>query len=146
MGENKRTYLPYLKRRGFKMERALAQKLFKLGFAVIRGPASGAKVKKTIYPDVVAIYKRNILVFEVKSVKEPRTLEVRREQVEKIEEFAKRADGKSFIAIRVKSLRKWIIVPTEKIHRRDGPKFTIPKSEVENGMDLLLYAKRILSS
>jgi len=135
-----------LKRRGFRNERILAQKLFKLGFAVIRGPASGAKVKKTIYPDIVAIYKKNILIFEVKSVSEPRSIKIRREQVEKISEFANRSGGKAFIAIRVKSARKWILVPVERLEKIESDVFRVSKIDILNGTDLEEYAERILQS
>ncbi|HIC99009.1 MAG TPA: Holliday junction resolvase, partial [Pyrodictiaceae archaeon] len=38
--------------RGFEAERDLARRLWQKGFAVIRAPASGAKTKHYVYPDL----------------------------------------------------------------------------------------------
>ncbi len=47
--------------RGTEYERDLAYKLYQRGWAVIRAPASGAKAKRYLYPDLVAIKKGRIL-------------------------------------------------------------------------------------
>ena len=96
--------------RGFRAERELVRKLWKMGFAAIRGPASGAKVKKSVYPDVVAIRNGLVLVFEVKYRRKPDTIYIPRHQVEKIVEFARRASGVPLIAVRIGELKEWKVI------------------------------------
>ena len=96
--------------RGFRAERDLVRKLWKIGFAAIRGPASGAKVKRSVYPDVVAIKNGLVLIFEVKYRKKLDTIYIPRHQVEKIVEFARRAGGIPLIAVRIGELKEWKVI------------------------------------
>lgn len=87
-------------------------KLWARGFAVMRAPASGSKVKKAIYPDVVAIRKGHIAVFEVKSRSKGENIYIEKEQVNKLVEFATRAGGKAYIAVKVVG-SDWVFIPIE---------------------------------
>ncbi len=105
------------RRRGFDAERELARILWSHGFAVIRGPASGAKAKHVTYPDIVALYKGRIFVLEVKyrhSLSQP--LYVPLPQVEKLLEFAQRAGGEPLIAVKVPR-RGWFLIAIDKAKR-----------------------------
>ncbi|NPA04487.1 MAG: Holliday junction resolvase [Crenarchaeota archaeon] len=101
------------KRRGIEAEHDLAKKLWRHGFAVIRGPASGAKAKHVIYPDIVAIRKGRVLVFEVKRRTTQTTIYISREQVVKLREFAERAGGKAYIAVKTGNPGSWTFIRIE---------------------------------
>ncbi len=101
--------------RGARIERELVRKLWKHGFAAIRAPASGSKVKHAVYPDVVAIYHGKVYVFEVKTREKLETVYIPKQQVEKLLEFARRAGAKAYIALKIRSLNQWFIVPIEKL-------------------------------
>jgi len=96
------------RRRGFGAERELARILWDSGFAVIRAPASGAKSKHVIYPDLVAIYRGKIFIFEVK-YRRSATLYVSFLQLQKLEEFARRASASAFVAVKI-ARKGWYIV------------------------------------
>jgi Holliday junction resolvase len=96
---------------GKRYELELARKLYKYGFAVIRSPASGRKAKRVPYPDIVAIKKRNILVISVKYRAKLGTIYVSQDELRKMVSFANRADGTMLIAIKVKELGDWRVVP-----------------------------------
>ncbi len=107
-------------RRGSSAERELVYRLWSSGFAAIRAPASGAKAKKVFYPDVVAIYKGKVFVFEVKMRKDFAGLSINREKMEKLLEFARRAGGKAYIALKLRSQHKWLIIEIEEAIIRDA--------------------------
>jgi Holliday junction resolvase len=101
------------RKRGFRAERELVQKLWSKGFAVVRGPASGSGARKIFYPDVVAIYKGSIYVFEVKyRSSKGHTVYLEKEKVKKLKEFATRANAQTLLAIRFKG-GKWYIIPLD---------------------------------
>ena len=96
---------------GKRYELELARKLYKYGFAVIRAPASGRKAKRVPYPDIVAIKKRNILVISVKYRANIGTIYVSQDELRKMTSFANRADGIMIVAVKVKELGDWRVVP-----------------------------------
>jgi Holliday junction resolvase len=98
--------------RGYRAERELVEILWRQGFAVMRAPASGAKIKVADYPDVVAIRAGRVAVFEVKARRSKGVIYVRKEQVRKLREFARRAGGRAYIAVRVPN-KGWKFVPVE---------------------------------
>jgi Holliday junction resolvase len=98
--------------RGFRAERDLVAKLWARGFAVMRAPASGSKIRKAAYPDVVAIRKGCVAVFEVKSRSKEEAIYIEKEQVDKLVEFASRAGGKAYVAVKVAG-SDWVFVPVE---------------------------------
>ena len=99
------------RRRGFAAERELARLLWSKGFAVIRGPASGARAKHLIYPDLVAIYKGKIYVIEVK-YRHGNTVYIPENQVNRLQEFARRARAEALIAVKIPR-KGWFIVRLE---------------------------------
>lgn len=115
-----------------------------MGFAAIRGPASGAKVKRSVYPDVVAIRNGLVLVFEVKYRKKIETVYLPRNQVEKLLEFARRAGGIALIAIKISELHEWRVIPVEKLEPIDD-KFRIPRSVIEESPRLNDYISPMLT-
>ena len=96
---------------GKRYELELARKLHKYGFAVIRAPASGRKAKRVPYPDIVAIKKRNILVISVKYGARIGAIYVSQDEIRKMTSFANRADGIIIVAVKVKELGDWLVIP-----------------------------------
>ncbi len=129
--------------RGFRAERELVRKLWKYGFAVIRGPASGSGARKIFYPDVVAIYRREVLVFEVKSRKKLETIYLDPIKVEKLREFAERAGGKAFIAVKISELRSWKIVPLERVSIDNG-RCKLHKDVIDDSEDLDAFVRKLI--
>jgi Holliday junction resolvase len=102
------------KRKGSTYERALANKLWSMGLAVLRGCSSGGGVRKRFVPDIVAIGPGFVLVFEVKYRSERKPVRIEEEKVSKLLEFAKRAGGDAYVAIKFKG-DDWRFIPiTEK--------------------------------
>jgi len=127
--------------RGFQAERDLVKLLWRLGFAVIRAPASGSKIKRAVYPDVVAIHKGKVLVFEVKRRSELSTIYIPKEQVEKLKIFSERAGGEAFIAIKVPG-RDWIFIELRDIEELND-KFRISKEVLNKGLTIHDLIKRM---
>jgi Holliday junction resolvase len=98
----------------------------------MRAPASGAKIKKAKYPDVVAIKKGRVAVFEVKSRSREGAVYIDREQVEKLLSFAERAGGKAYIAVRI-SGRGWVFVPASKLEYT-GSTYRVSREAIGEGM------------
>ncbi len=111
---------------GFSHERDLARKLWSMGYAVIRAPASGRKACVLKYPDLVAIKNRRILVFEIKATRSLSDIYIPRRQVEKLLEFAKRAGGEAYIAVKVIGSGKWILIKAEDIVKVSESRFKVP--------------------
>jgi Holliday junction resolvase len=106
-----------VRRKGFEHERELARRLFKEGFAVLRAPASGAKVFRLIYPDVVAIWKGRVLVFEVKAYSSLRVVYIDASRYERLMAFAERAGGGAFLAFKLIGTGEWRLVPFSKLEK-----------------------------
>ena len=130
-------------RRGFQVERYLARKFNRYGFAVIRGPASGRKGKHLKYPDLVALYSKRILVFEVKSIYQPRDIYIPREEVEKIRSFAKIAKGEAYIAVKIYREPTVRIIPIDKLEETSGGKYKLKKEDIETAMSLEELVMRV---
>ncbi|AFL66764.1 Holliday junction resolvase Hjc [Desulfurococcus amylolyticus] len=122
--------------RGFSHERDLVRRLWDQGFAVIRAPASGSRARHVKYPDIVAIYHGKIVAMEVKTIKEERTIYVRWEQVEKLQEFSRRAGATPFIAVKFVGSGEWFLIPLEKLALSEGGAFKIPVETVKNSLRL----------
>jgi Holliday junction resolvase len=99
------------RQRGFNAERELARLLWSKGFAVIRAPASGARARHLIYPDIVALYHGRVFAIEVKYHRTD-VVYVQASQVEKLLEFSSRAGATPLIAVK-RPRRGWYIVPLE---------------------------------
>jgi Holliday junction resolvase len=123
-------------RRGFQAERDLARKFNRYGFAVIRGPASGRRGKHLKYPDLVALYNKRILVFEVKSISQLKDVYIPREEVDKISRFAKIANGEAYIAVKIYREPTVRIIPIDKLKETSGDKYRLKKEDIEKAMTL----------
>jgi Holliday junction resolvase len=136
-----------IKKRGVQAERELVKKLWRMGFAVIRGPASGSRIKKAIYPDIVAIKNSKVFVLEVKKRKELRSCYLDSNQLLKIAEFAKRAGGEALVAIKIDSLRVWKVLEVSKIVPQGAiPKrIKVDKEVIDKAEELFTYLSRKLS-
>ncbi|HIP85916.1 MAG TPA: Holliday junction resolvase [Pyrodictium sp.] len=128
--------------RGFEAERDLARRLWQKGFAVIRAPASGAKTKHYVYPDLVAIWRGKILVFEVKRRTKLTTLYIDAKQVEKLREFCRRAGGEAFIAIKIVDEKKWYFVPLTELEQIETGKYRISAEKIRSALTLEELVKR----
>lgn len=100
-----------------RLENELANLLWEMGYAVVRGPSSGSGVKRRYQPDIVAIKSGVVLVIEVKRAHKGRTLYVPERQVRGLREFASRANGLPLIAARIPGLG-W------RIHRLEEAEYT----------------------
>lgn len=134
------------KSKGVNAERELVVKLWKLGFAVLRGPASGSKIKKGVYPDIVAIKNRHVFVFEVKKRNKLGHVYINKDQIEKIKEFARRAGGEALIAIKISALRAWKAIPLAHTKEVSPSKVRIDKEVIEQADDLLTYLNNKIST
>jgi len=104
----------YAKRKASRAENELATILWGMGYAVIRGPSSGGGVRRRFQPDLVAIKDRVILVFEVKTGRENEPLYIESSQVLGVQEFARRAGGVAYIAVRLKG-GEWRFHPVDSL-------------------------------
>lgn len=124
---------------GISAERELVVKLWKLGFAVIRGPASGAKIKRGVYPDVVAIKNRHVFVFEVKKRSKLDHIYIDKDQIEKLKEFARRAGGEALIATKITELKIWKAIPIELVKEVSANKVRVDREVIEQAQELIKY-------
>ena len=136
-----------IRRKGFAAERELVLHLWRHGFAAMRAPASGARAKRVFYPDVIAIYRGKIFVFEVKRRKKLATLSLEKKKVENLLDFAKRAGAVAYIAIKISSIREWMLVRldntlTDKL--KEGKKFTLASETIkERGISLKNFIREV---
>ncbi len=121
--------------RGYRAERELVNELWRLGFAVMRAPASGAKIKKADYPDIVAIREGKVAVFEVKSRAKTQTIYLEKEQVHKLLNFTERAGGKAYIAIRIPH-KEWKFIRAENLQETKGGKLKVTKQQIIDAPNL----------
>jgi Holliday junction resolvase len=116
--------------RGYRAERELVHILWRLGFAVMRAPASGARIRKAEYPDVVAIMKGRVAVFEVKSRAKPSGLYIEPEQIKKLLDFAERAGGIPYIAVKIPH-KEWKFVKVVRKEDGEGKTYKVSKEDIE---------------
>jgi len=125
-------------------ELEICRKLFKLGFAVIRVPASGRRSKRLTYPDIVAIKNGRVLVFEVKIRETISSIYIRSSQIRKCMGFVKRSGGIALLAIKIKSEGVWKVI---EMHKFSSKGFTtdnvlISSEEIRNAENLFDWLKR----
>ncbi|MCS7108124.1 MAG: Holliday junction resolvase Hjc [Sulfolobales archaeon] len=133
--------------KGYVAERELVIKLWKLGFAVMRAPASGAKIKKAKYPDLIAIKSSKVLVFEVKSRSKAESIYINGEQIRKLRDFADRAGGHAFIVVKI-SGDKWRAISLEQLEKVNDNTYKISKDALLSSkhLDELLRELKLISS
>lgn len=135
------------KRRGVSIERRIVSKLRNKGFAVIRAPASGSKRKDSI-PDIVAMKSGVILTIEVKSRREGNKIYLRREQIEGIWDFSKKAGAEPFVAVKVGDEREIYFVKLSSLNQTPGGNYVLDVNNVEDKMsfdDLIRYVESRIS-
>ncbi len=130
--------------KGFRAERELVRKFWEKGFAAIRAPASGSKVKHAIYPDVVAIYKGKIFIFEVKARRKLSTIYISEKQVEKLKEFARRAYAEPYIALKIQELKRWFFISLSKL-KRVGSKYRIDLEVIKDALTFEKFVESVKS-
>ncbi len=108
-------------------ERQLASLLYKRGWAVMRAPASGAKVKRYPYPDLVALKKGYAAAIEVKTVSEERAIYVPKRQVETLMEWKARGGAEPWIAVKVLDGRGWRFFRTDELEETEKSFKLVPK-------------------
>jgi len=133
-------------RAGVQHERDLALKLWEMGFAVIRGPASGARAKRIQYPDLVAIRSGHVYAFEVKTRVKEEPIYIERSQVEKLAEFTRRAGGKAFIAVKIVGSTGWKLVPLELLKPTRGGNYRVDDEDLSKALTLKDIHSEILGS
>ncbi|HEW64288.1 Holliday junction resolvase [Fervidicoccus fontis] len=124
--------------RGFQKERDLVRKLWEMGFATIRAPASGAKAKKTYQPDIIAAKNNRIFVIEVKTRRATDTVYVDSFQVSKLKEWSSRAgsNARCFIAVYFDRKIGWKFVPLEKAEVTKDGNIKVTKDLASNSLSL----------
>ncbi|WP_425393255.1 Holliday junction resolvase Hjc [Caldisphaera lagunensis] len=121
-----------VKAKATRLENDLANLLWENGFAVVRGPSSGAGVSKRYQPDLIAIKEGKILVIEVKSKSKEGPLYIDSSQILNLLEFAKRANGIPIIAFKL-SRKEW------RFHLLDKLESTGVNFKLENPSEGLKY-------
>lgn len=121
---------------GIQQERDLALRLWEMGFAVIRGPASGARAKRILYPDLVAIRTGKIYAFEVKTRISKKPIYVEKRQVEKLSEFVKRAGGRAFIAVKIVGETDWKLIPIELLKSSGGKSYKVDEESLSRSLSI----------
>lgn len=96
----------------------------------MRAPASGAKIRKAEYPDVVAIMKGRVAVFEVKSRAKPSGLYIELDQIKKLIDFAERAGGIPYVAVKIPH-KEWKFVKVLKEEIKEDKTYKVSKEDIE---------------
>ncbi|KSW12337.1 hypothetical protein CF15_06245 [Pyrodictium occultum] len=123
------------RRRGFEAERELVRKLWGSGFAVVRAPASGARVRKAVYPDIVAMFKGKIFALEVKYRSDNSPIYIEKEQIQKLLEFARRAGATPLIAVK-RPHQGWRLVPLRVAKETSSGRIRIDEEVLKKAMSL----------
>lgn len=88
-------------RKGYRFERELLHKLWEIGFAAVRVPASGSMSYPS--PDIVAGNGKTYLAIEVK-MRSSLPLYISQDEITKLKEFSEKFGAKPLIAFKVKNL------------------------------------------
>ena len=105
--------------RGVREERELVRLLDRLGFAVVRAPASGSRTRMD-RPDVLAGRRGLILALEVKTTSQP-LLYLKRKSVEQLVRFSERFGAKPLIAVKFKGKRRgWLLLEVGQLEPAGG--------------------------
>ena len=122
--------------KGFHYERVLARKLWSKGFAVIRGPASGGGSSEIIQPDLVALKRGHIFVFEIKVRWKRGTIYIEREKIERLKEFAERAKGKAYVAVKIVENIDWRFLPIEALEETKKGNYRVTPEKMLRGLTI----------
>ncbi|MCE4621267.1 MAG: Holliday junction resolvase [Desulfurococcales archaeon] len=117
------------RRRGTRAENELASLLWDLGYAVMRGPASGSGVRRRFQPDLIAIKNGKIIVFEVKYANKEKPLYIESSRALALTDFSSRAGAfLTLIAVKVKGLG-WRFHAIDSLVPTRGGNFKIERPE-----------------
>lgn len=122
--------------RGFAAERELAYRLWRAGYAVLRAPASGSKVARVVYPDVLAVKDGRVLVFEVKTLARYKAIYIYKQKIDRLAEFARRAGGEAYVAVKLKDISRWFFVPVDTLRSADGGFYAILREQLDGALSL----------
>ncbi|MCE4606055.1 MAG: Holliday junction resolvase [Desulfurococcales archaeon] len=144
------------RQKGFYYERSLARKLWSKGFAVIRGPGSGGGSKDIVQPDLVAVKKGKIFIFEIKVRWKRNAIYIDKEKVDRLKEFAKRSGGEPFIAVKVIDYIDWKFIPVDQLKKTGKGNYKVSMESlgealtfsgllglVDNSRKIMDYVKQI---
>jgi len=121
------------RRKGSEKERNLANLFWQYNCAVLRGCSSGGGVRKRYVPDIVAICRGSVLVFEVKYRNKTSSIRLDANRVSKLLEFANRSGGRAYLLFKF-GRGPWKIFPI------DGPEDVHVNREVyEKAQELSLF-------
>ncbi len=96
-----------MKRSATSYERDLARKLYKRGWVVMRAPASGAKVRRYPYPDLVALKRGYAIAVEVKTTSSEKPIYIPKRQIMILKEWEQRGGAEPWVAVKVLDGRGW---------------------------------------
>ncbi|MEM3546850.1 MAG: Holliday junction resolvase Hjc [Candidatus Bathyarchaeia archaeon] len=103
-------------RRGFKEERELVNRLEKLGFAVLRAPASGSGTKSD-RPDILAGRRGLCIALEVKTTNR-KVLYVSLESLDQLVRFSDKFGANPYLAVKFKrSGYSWLLLKPEDLKK-----------------------------
>ena len=104
----------------------------------MRAPASGAKVKRTVYPDVVALKNGFVFVFEVKTREKRGTIYIDERKIERLLEFVRRAGPRAygFIAVKFMDGSGWRFIPIKELERTPSGRFKVDEEVYARGLTL----------
>ena len=131
------------KEKGARAENELANKLWEMGYAVVRGPSSGSRVRRRYQPDIVALKKGKIVVAEVKTGERLKPIYIKSHQLAKLTNFAKRSGGLPVIAVKLRG-DGWRIHTLENLELTKTGNAKIPRPEAGyrlRDFDELLFPK-----
>ncbi|MCE4600595.1 MAG: Holliday junction resolvase [Desulfurococcales archaeon] len=120
-----------------RLENELANILWDMGYAVVRGPSSGSGTKRRYQPDLVAVKKGVVLVIEAKKGRRGKPVYVPARQVKGLREFAVRAGAIALVAVRLPGSVEWRIHRLEDLPLTPGgsAKIAVP----EDGLRLEVF-------
>ncbi|MCE4617094.1 MAG: Holliday junction resolvase [Desulfurococcales archaeon] len=122
--------------KGFHYERVLARKLWSKGFAVVRGPGSGGGSSEIVQPDLIALKNGHIFAFEIKVRWKRTTIYLEKEKIERLKEFARRAKGRAFIAVKIVDKTDWRFLPVETIENTKKGNYKITPVNMLKGLTI----------
>jgi len=122
-------------RRGRYAEYKLMLLLKNSGYFVLRAPASGSRVKRFNYIDVIAIKRGIILLFEVKRKMQRDTITIRKEQIEKLKRAEELTGGHAYIAVYIDEDKKFYVFTLDQLEDR-GNHYLLSAYEFDNAKQL----------
>jgi len=105
--------------RGKKAEIDLVKILWRKGFFAIRSPGSGRRARRVFYPDIIAIRKGRIILFEVKLRKHRDTIHIPEWNIRKYRELMERTNGEFYIAIKITGEQRWFIFTLDQLEKQE---------------------------